>query len=125
MPAYASKADILARLTLREDDFTSELLGTLRARELLRAEYRDAAAWAGDGAGSVDRWNAALFATGMIDPSSPAEARTALFTRDEVMAWPNRPGLWGEVLRGAQFILDLSEVGESPLKSDDPPPAAE
>lgn len=123
---YVSKADVQARLVLRERDEPSALFGgELRLRELLRAEYRAAAEWAGEGAGSMDRWNAALFSAGVVDPESPRDARLPLFTRDEVMVWPNRPDLWAEVLRVAQAICDLSEVGADALSKSDQAPAAE
>lgn len=68
-----------------------------------------------------DRWNAGIFAAGVIDP----ETKQPLFAREEVLQWPGRPDLWSEVLRLAQRVLDLSEVGQSYLKSGDPAPAAE
>lgn len=125
---YLSKQALLDRLVLREKDEPSEIFGgTLRLRELLRTEYRAAAAFAGEGADRVDRWNAALFCAGVIDPDSPPDARAALFTRTEVMAWPNRGDLWAEVLRVAQQIIDLSEADTAALKktSTDSSPATE
>lgn len=125
---YISKQALLDRLVLREKDEPSEIFGgTLRLRELLRTEYRNAAAFAGEGADQVDRWNAALFCAGVIDPDSPPDARQPLFTREEVMAWPNRGDLWAEVLRVAQQIIDLSEADAAALKktSSDSSPATE
>lgn len=125
---YVSKQALLDRLVLRERDEPSAVFGgDLRLRELLRTEYRSAAAFAGEGADQADRWNAALFVTGVIDPDSPPDARLPLFTHEEVLAWPNRGDLWAEVLRVAQAIVDLSDAGADALKktSSDSSPATE
>lgn len=161
--SYINRDAILARLVLAErDEESAPLGGTVRLRELTRAELRDAGQWAtttdlaerertrsalfadavreamgdeealrraltayyigaAETATDADRWNAALLAVGMVD----GESGKPLFSRDEIIQWPNRGALWSEVLRLAQAILDLSEVGQSHLKSGDPAPAAE
>lgn len=164
--SYVNRDTIKERLALAErDEGSLPLGGTVRLRELTRAELRDAGQWAtttdlaerertrgalfadavrealeeeapqealrraltayyigaAETATDADRWNAALFAVGVID----GEGGKPLFSRDEIIQWPNRAALWAEVLRLAQAILDLSEVGQSHLKSGDPAPAAE
>ena len=95
-------------------------------RELTRAEWRDAGNFAATGkTGSdgtpiilTDRWLAARFAAGVIDPVT----EEPIFVRDEVLLWPNRAELWDEIARIADEIDALSEVGPSHLKSGDLPP---
>ncbi len=65
----------------------------------------------------LERWYVGLLAVSAIDPETGA----ALFTRDEIMAWPQRAELWDEVARLGQAVLDLSEVGESHLKKESSP----
>ena len=102
---------ILAQMARRTKVIASDVLGgDLRIQELLRSEYRATERAAAD-AKSVDVWNAGIFATAVIDTDSKP-----LFSADEVLLWPERSALWGEVLRIAQAALDLSEVGSEALK---------
>lgn len=95
-------------------------------RELTRAEWREASDFADSGEKTetgvslilLDHWHAARFAAGVIDP----ETEQPIFTRDEVLAWPNREDLWNEVVRISNAIGALSEVGTEALKSGDSPP---
>lgn len=95
-------------------------------RELTRAEWRDALDYAATGETNTDgvpiiltdRWNIARFVSGVIDPAT----EEPIFTRDELLAWPNRADLWDEVARIANEIDALSEVGGESLKSGDPAP---
>lgn len=102
---------ILAQMARRSKTIPSEVFGgDLRIQELLRSEYRATERAAAD-AKSVDVWNAGIFATAVIDADSKP-----LFSADEVLLWPERSAVWGEVLRIAQAALDLSEVGSDALK---------
>lgn len=95
-------------------------------RELTRAEWREALDYAATGeintSGApiilTDRWTAARFAAGVIDEASGEP----IFTRDEILAWPNRTDLWDEAVRIVDAIDALSEVGGEALKSGDLPP---
>lgn len=94
-------------------------------RELTRAEWRAALDYAATGEKSadgtpiilVDRWNIARFVFGVIDPVT----EEPIFTRNDLLAWPNRTDLWDEVARVAGEIDALSEVGGDALKSGDLP----
>ena len=102
---------ILAQMARRTKVIASDVFGgDLRIQELLRSEYRATERAAAD-AKSVDVWNAGIFAIAVIDADSKP-----LFSADEVLLWPERSALWGEVLRIAQAALDLSEVGSEALK---------
>ena len=84
----------------------------MRIRELLRSEYRAAGSAAqSDTTMPVDRFNATIFAAAVVD-----EAGAPLFSAEDVLQWPERTDVWAEVLRIAQFALDLSEVGTDALK---------
>lgn len=95
-------------------------------RELTRVEWREALDYAATGETSadgtpiilVDRWNIARFVFGVIDPAT----EEPIFTRDDLLTWPNRADLWDEVARIANEIDALSEVGPEALKSGDLPP---
>lgn len=102
---------ILAQMARRTKVIASDVFGgDLRIQELLRSEYRATERAAAD-AKSVDVWNAGIFAIAVIDADSKP-----LFSADEVLLWPERSTVWGEVLRIAQAALDLSEVGSEALK---------
>lgn len=110
---------ILAQLTRRTNVESSAVFGgDLTIRELLRSEFRAvrAAAAVSDGLLDTDLWNAGLFAAAVVDA-----AGAPLFSADEVLAWPDRSAVWGEVLRIAKAALDLSEVGPDFL----PPPSSD
>ena len=116
-----SKDQILSALSRRTKTIPSEIFGgELCIREHTRAEYRaitQAADRGKDAEGQAlvdtDRWNGGLFANAVID----AATGTPLFTVDEVLAFPERNAVWGEIRRIAQESLELSEVGPAALKS--------
>lgn len=109
-----TRDSILAQMQRRTKVEASAVFGgDLRVRELLRSEYRAAQTTAqADTVMPVDRFNATIFAAAVVD-----EAGAPLFTADDVLQWPERTELWDEVLRIAQFALDLSEVGPEALKA--------
>jgi hypothetical protein len=120
--AYLSKLDIQSHARLAERDEESVALGgTLRLRELTRAAWREANDYADTGEKNaegvsiilVEKWHVARFAAGVIDP----ETKEPMFTRDEVLGWPNRDDLWAEIVRVAAAIDELSEATPEALKS--------
>lgn len=112
--AYLTREQILAGLTqhAERDMFIASLGGTVRIRELARAQLRAANTYTGD------QWNLAIIAAGVIDPAT----KQPLFTSDELLPLVDgddpafRPSA---ALHLAQAILDLSEVGPEYLKSGD------
>ena len=116
------KADILARLALAERDVESIPFGTLRIRELTRAQWRACGEAARDGEGNIliDPWRAGLFAAGVID-----EDGRPMFTMAEVLAFPQRDSLWEEIARIANAVLEVSEVGTTFRGDGDTGAAAE
>jgi hypothetical protein len=109
-----SAATVLRR---RTKTIPSPIFGDdVTIQELARAEWREAEEWAATGEKTaegvpiilVDRWNVARFAAGAIGSDG-----ALLFSRDEVLAWPNRDDLWAEIARIASEIDALSEVGPS------------
>jgi hypothetical protein len=121
--SYATRDAILQRLRLAERDVESVPLGgTLRLRELTRAQWRACAlaSSAGEGKVNLDLWHAHLFATGVIDATG-----APLFTADEILALPQRDDLWEEIARIADLVMEVSEVGNNFRDSEDSEPAAE
>lgn len=121
MAEYLTKAQILAGLSVRaERDETIEPLGgTVRIRELGRAQFRQTGELSKNGGETIDsdRWNLAIVAFGVVDP----ETRSPLFSFDELLLLTegDDPPLRTSAAREtAQRILDLSEVGPSHLKSE-------
>ena len=113
--------------------------GTVIIRELLRPAFTAAQAFAETerrnpetGAPLIDpwRWHAAVVAHGLMDPATgrpyedgridPATGqapidpatRAALFTPEDVAAWPSRPTIEDGLAALAQAILDLSEPAD-------------
>jgi len=121
-----SKDQILSHVTRRTKTVQSDVFGgDLCIREHTRAEYRAIAQSADKGKDEngqalidTDRWNGGLFANAVIDAATGAP----LFTVDEVLTFPERSAVWGEVRRIAQESLDLSEVGPPALFPGDPTP---
>lgn len=135
-----SKDAILSALERREAVVDCPALGgEVLIRELLRTEYMAAEAFAATGA--VDpttgaklldpwRWHAGLVAPALVDPASgepyadgrrdphtsqipiDPSSRTALFTAEQIAAWPNRATLRDGLAELAQAVLDLSEPAD-------------
>lgn len=142
--ALLNRDALLDSLSPREAVEPSAVFGgELLLRELTRLQHRSllAVANARPEMQRADAWNAGIFAAGVMSPTSgdpyPDNRRDAagnllvdpttrrpMFTADEVLALPNRSAVFDEVLRVAQRILDLSEVGPDALKSGDPAPDA-
>jgi len=118
-----TKDQILSHVTRRTKTIPSDVFGgDLCVREHTRAEYRAIAQSADKGKDEsgqalidTDRWNGGLFANAVIDAATGAP----LFTVDEVLTFPERSAVWGEVRRIAQESLDLSEVGPEALSKSD------
>jgi len=131
--AYVTKETARAHLALAERDEPSEVFGgVLRLRELTRAQFRACRRDADLGERAyltrvgdqtvritidADRYNAGLFAAGVIDPTTGEPIWGGV---DEMLALPRRATVWDEILRIANLLLDLSEVGPGALKSGSP-----
>lgn len=113
----ATRDSILARLQLAERDVESIPFGTLRLRELTRAQWRACADKARNEAGDIliDPWRAALFAAGVV-----GEDGASLFSAEEILAFPQRDDLWDEIARIANAVLEVSEVGKTFPGDGDP-----
>lgn len=122
---YLSKETLLGVVRAERDEPSEVFGGTLRLRELSRKAYIDGQQYAEipDEVGKilVEKWNAAIFAAGVVDP----ETKQPLFTADEVFEFGNNARVWGETMRIAQCVLDLSEVGQAAFPSEDSTPHAE
>jgi len=109
---------ILAALRLAERDVESiPLGGTLRIRELTRAQWRactEAAKSDEEGMILIDPWYRHLFAAGVV-----GEDGAPLFTAADVDNFPHRDDVWAEVARIAKEVLALSEVGADALDKSD------
>lgn len=110
-----NKANILQAVARRTKDEPSAIFGgDLRIQEITRAEWRAVSAdaalppnAAGEAQMNTDKWYGGFFALMVVEP----DTGKPMFTFLEVMAFPERDDLWGEVRRLAQVGLDLSEVG--------------
>jgi len=122
---WAATSDLAERERTRGIHLASAVQGALEHPETAADATRQALVtfWLGasETVLNVDRWHAALVAVGTHDPATGE----ALFSRDDILAWPDRNALWDELARLARLVLNISEVGDAPLKSGDPAPAAE
>lgn len=111
----ATKETVLAGVTRRTKALDSEVIpGGVRIQELGRAEWRESVEYAQaaeEGQVVIEPWHVAIFAYGVID-----EGGNCIFTRDQVLHFPNREELWAEVGRIAGEILELSDQGPDALK---------
>ncbi len=128
MAEYLTKAQILAGLSQRaeRDEKIAPLGGTVRIRELGRAQFRAAGELSKNGSDAVDgdRWNLAIVAFGVVDPAT----KEPLFAFDDLlplMDGDDPPLRTSAARETAQRILDLSEVGPEHLKSESTEPDAE
>lgn len=110
--ALLTRDSILARAARLTREEPSEFFGgSLLLRELSRVDYRIAATAAqGTGDLSNELWWAALFAAGVIGADGEP-----MFGTDEVLAWKKDADLWNEIIRVADLVLHLSEVGADAL----------
>ena len=125
MTSYLSKDTLLGVVRAERDEPSEVFGGMLRLRELSRKAYVDgqkAAEIPGqEGMIYVEKWNAFVFAAGVVDP----ETKQPMFAADEISEFGNNPRVWTEVMRVAQCVLDLSEVGQAAFPGQDTPPNPE
>lgn len=119
MPAYATKEEVLLAARRATWDAESPLFGALCLQEFSRAAWRACIEAARLGAGpdgkpmiDTEKWAAARFASGVVDPTT----RAPLFTIDEVLGFTHRTAVWAEVARLADHIQELSEVGPEAIR---------
>jgi hypothetical protein len=108
---FASIDDLAEREKARGLALASADLADEDARRSALAQY-----WQGapERVLNIDRWHASVVASSAIDP----ETGEPIFTRDEILLWPHRADLWGELARLAQAVFDVSEVNQEDLKKE-------
>lgn len=112
--------EIIATKTARrtkERPFTY-FADTITIQELSRAEWRETLESAktdpdkeGNTLTKIDPWNAATLAYGALGGDGKP-----LFTRTEILTWPNRDDLWAEISDIANDIRDFSGMEEGALE---------
>lgn len=111
---WAMSSDLADRERVRGATLVTAIETALDAGDTVAMRHALLAYSLPEQATDVDRWHAALLAASWIDPATGA----TMVERQDVLAWPNRVDLRGEVYRLAQAALDLSEVGGDHLKPE-------